>query len=84
MAGRATVGSQHDIGFGDARLNKKQENKQGKNCDLCNRPGVEDARRDKFYKGVLIENLPAKHCPHCHEAYYNFETVGLMDKCQQA
>lgn len=43
-------------------------------------PGVEDVRRDKLYKGVLIENLPAKHCPNCHETYYDFETVGLTDK----
>jgi YgiT-type zinc finger domain-containing protein len=61
-------------------MNKKRQDRQGEICSFCNKPGVEEVRRDKLYKGVLIENLPAKHCPHCHETYYDFETVGLMDK----
>jgi hypothetical protein len=31
-------------------------------------------------KGILIENLPAKHCPHCNEYYFDHETVGLIEE----
>ena len=36
-------------------------------------------RRDKLYKGVWIEKLPVKHCPHCHEDGLEGETVQLME-----
>lgn len=49
-------------------------------CSLCARPGVIDVRRDKLFKGVLIENLPAKHCPNCREDYYELETVRMMER----
>jgi len=61
-------------------MNKKRRNLQVETCSLCARPGVVDVRRDKLYKGVLIENLPAKHCPNCHEDYFELETVQLMEK----
>ncbi|MGH9755042.1 MAG: YgiT-type zinc finger protein [Blastocatellia bacterium] len=61
-------------------MNKKRQNKQGEICDLCDKPGVEDVRLTKFYQGVLIENLPAKHCPNCHEDYFDVKTVRLMER----
>lgn len=48
-------------------------------CSLCDQPGVENVRRDKLYKGIWIENLPVKHCPHCHEDVLEWETVQLME-----
>ena len=48
-------------------------------CSLCGRPGVENVRRERLYKGVWIENLPVKHCPHCHEDICDWETVQLME-----
>ena len=48
-------------------------------CSLCGRSGVENVRRDRLYKGVWIENLPVKHCPHCHEDVCEWETVQLME-----
>jgi len=37
-------------------------------------------RRDQFYKGVLIENIPATYCLNCGEELYDLETVRLMEK----
>lgn len=60
-------------------MTKKQKANAEELCSLCERPGVRNVRRDKLYRGVLIENLPAKHCPHCHEDVYEWETVQLME-----
>ena len=46
---------------------------------MCGRPGVENVRRERLYKGVWIENLPVKHCPHCHEDVCDWDTVQLME-----
>jgi YgiT-type zinc finger domain-containing protein len=61
-------------------MRKKSRNKTDEICSFCSRPGVIDVRRDKLYKGVLIENLPAKQCPHCHEVYFDLDTAQLMEK----
>ena len=58
---------------------RKTKQNIGECCSLCGRPGVENVRRDKLYKGVWIENLPVKHCPHCHEDVLEWETVQLME-----
>lgn len=60
-------------------MSKESQHLQGERCSFCSRPGVVAVRRDKLYKGVLIENLPAFHCPHCHEEYFELATVQLME-----
>jgi YgiT-type zinc finger domain-containing protein len=60
--------------------NKNRANEAEEFCSLCDRPGVEDVRRDILFKGVQIENVPAKHCPHCHGTYYDLDTVELIEK----
>lgn len=61
-------------------MNKKRKQNAAEICSVCERPGVEDVRRDMLYKGVLIENLPFKHCPNCHEEYCDLETARLMER----
>ncbi len=64
-------------------MNKNRRNKATETeefCSYCDRPGVEDLREDVLYKGVLIENVPAKRCPNCHEIYYDLQTVKLMEQ----
>jgi YgiT-type zinc finger domain-containing protein len=55
-------------------------NREVEHCSFCDKPGVEDVRIDRHFKGILIENLPAKHCPHCNEYYFDHETVGLIEE----
>lgn len=62
----------------------KKQNTTAEICAFCSRTGVVDVRRDKLYKGVLIENLPAKQCPHCHEVYFDLKTAQLMEKIASA
>ena len=39
-----------------------------------------EVRRDRLYKGVLIENIPATYCLNCGEELYDLKTVELMDR----
>lgn len=39
-----------------------------------------EVRRDRLYKGVLIENIPATYCLSCGEELYDLKTVELMER----
>ncbi|MBL8189407.1 MAG: YgiT-type zinc finger protein [Acidobacteria bacterium] len=53
-------------------------------CSQCGAFEVVPIRRTEFYKGVLIENLPATRCSNCGEELYDLETVRLMEKVAAA
>ena len=48
-------------------------------CSQCGVFGVIPIRRTEFYKGVLIENLPATRCYNCGEELYEAATVRWME-----
>ena len=49
-------------------------------CGRCQAVEKIAVRRAQFYKGVLIENLPATYCLNCGEELYSLQTVELMEK----
>jgi YgiT-type zinc finger domain-containing protein len=61
-------------------MSKKQNQSHKSKCSQCKAVEVIDVRRDRFYKGVLIENIPATYCLNCGEELYDLATVRLMEK----
>lgn len=61
-------------------MTKKYSQNPKSKCGRCKAVEVIEVRRDRFYKGVLIENIPATYCLNCGEELYDLETVELMEK----
>jgi YgiT-type zinc finger domain-containing protein len=59
---------------------RKQRNQKKTKCGRCKAVEKIAVRRTQFYKGVLIENLPATYCLNCGEELYSLKTVELMEK----
>jgi YgiT-type zinc finger domain-containing protein len=58
----------------------KQRNQKKTRCGRCKAVEKIAVRRTQFYKGVLIENLPATYCLNCGEELYSLKTAELMEK----
>lgn len=56
------------------------QNQEKTQCGRCKAVEKIAVRRTQFYKGVLIENLPATYCLNCGEELYSLQTVELMEK----
>lgn len=56
------------------------QNEPKTQCGRCKAVEKIAVRRAQFYKGVLMENLPATYCLNCGEELYSLETVELMEK----
>lgn len=56
------------------------QNQEKTQCGRCQAVEQIAVRRAQFYKGVLIENLPATYCLNCGEELYSLQTVELMEK----
>jgi len=61
-------------------MNKKRNQSRKPKCGRCKAVEVIEVRRDRLYKGVLIENIPATYCLNCGEELYDLKTVELMEK----
>ncbi len=48
-------------------------------CDICGKEGSEIRQVTRSYgKGkelLIIENIPAVHCPNCKESYFTADTL---------
>jgi YgiT-type zinc finger domain-containing protein len=53
-------------------------------CDVCGKKGARVRRVTRNYgKGrsrLLIEGVPAVHCPHCGESYLTAETLKEIER----
>jgi YgiT-type zinc finger domain-containing protein len=58
----------------------KPRNPKKIRCGRCEAVEKVAVRRTQFYKGVLIENLPATYCLNCGEELYSLKTAELMEK----
>jgi YgiT-type zinc finger domain-containing protein len=61
-------------------MGKKRNQSQKSKCGRCKAVELIEVRRDRLYKGVLIENIPATYCLNCSEELYDLKTVELMEK----
>lgn len=61
-------------------MTKRQNQSRKSKCGRCKAVERIEVRRDRLYKGVLIENTPATYCLNCSEELYSLETVKLMEK----
>ena len=61
-------------------MNKQQSKTINPICSQCGADAIVNIRKDEFYKGVLIQNLPATYCQNCGEELYDLTTVQLMEK----
>jgi hypothetical protein len=59
---------------------RKQRNQKKTRCGRCKTVEKTAVRRTQFYKGVLIENLPATYCFNCGEELYSLKTAELLEK----
>ena len=60
-------------------MNKERKQKKIQ-CGRCKAVEKIAVRRTQFYKGVLIENLPATYCLNCGEELYSLKIAELMEK----
>lgn len=58
----------------------KSRNLKKNRCGRCQAVEKIAVRRTQFYKGVLIENLPATYCLNCGEELYSLQTAELMEQ----
>jgi YgiT-type zinc finger domain-containing protein len=58
----------------------KQRSQKKTQCGRCQAVEKIAVRRTQFYKGVLIENLPATYCLNCGEELYSLQTAELMEE----
>lgn len=49
-------------------------------CSQCGAAELRQVRRDRVYKGIVIENIPATYCSNCGEELYDLATVELIEK----
>ena len=59
---------------------RKPQNQKKTRCGRCQAVEKIAVRRTQFYKGVLIENLPATYCLNCGEELYSLQTAELMEE----
>ena len=52
-------------------MNKQQSKTINPICSQCGADAIVNIRKDEFYKGVLIQNLPATYCQNCGEELYD-------------
>ncbi len=53
-------------------------------CDICGKRGLKSREVTRSYgtgdKLLVIENVPAKSCPHCGETYLKAETLHEIER----
>jgi YgiT-type zinc finger domain-containing protein len=53
-------------------------------CELCGKRGLKSREVTRSYGTganlLVIENIPAKSCPHCGETYFTAETLHEIER----